>query len=105
LCRVWIQQAVTQQGVDCIIVNPADVSQTDKESVNKMIAFDTRANALRSGVIKGIYVPQAQKLEDRTLVRMRQLFVKKQTRSKNQIVKGQSDYPVNYWRELLRIAK
>lgn len=83
----WIQQTLAQQGVDCIVVNPADVPHTDKESTHKNDRVDARklAHALRSGLLKGIYVPQTQELEDRTLVRMRQLFVKKQTRSKNQI--------------------
>jgi transposase len=73
--------------VNCLVTNPADVPTTDKERTGKRDPSDSRklARSLRSGDLKGIYVPTRPKLEDRSLVRTRQSMVKKQTRCKNQI--------------------
>jgi transposase len=67
------------------------------------------ANKLTRGLANGeltpIYVPKRSELEDRTLVRMRMTFVRKQTRCKNQIkgllqfygVQKSDDLPEQYW--------
>jgi transposase len=70
-----------------MVVNPADVPTKDKERTGKADKVDCRklARNLRSGDIKGIYVPPRIKVEDRNLVRTRQSMVRKQTRCKNQI--------------------
>ena len=70
-----------------MIVNPADVPTKDKERRTKADRVDCRklARGLRAGELKGIYVPQRQHLEDRSLIRTRQTMVRKQTRCKNQI--------------------
>lgn len=83
----WIHDKLKQHGVDCIVVNPADVPTTNKEQQTKTDRVDARklARYLRSGDIKSIYVPTRTMLEDRSLIRTRYQFVKKQTRCKNQI--------------------
>ena len=83
----WIQQEFKKQGIECIVVNPADVPSTNKEQVYKSDPVDCRkiARSLRNGELEAIYVPDRQALEDRNLVRMRHGIVKKQTRVKNQI--------------------
>jgi transposase len=86
-CGYWIHDQLQEQGVECLVVNPADVPTKDKERATKTDPVDCRklARSLRSGDIKGIYVPSRPKAEDRSLLRTRYGMVKKQTRCKNQI--------------------
>jgi transposase len=83
----WAHDQLKEAGVDCIVVNPADVPRTGKEQVNKTDGVDARmlSQNLRDNRLEAIYVPSKDRIEDRALVRMRQLFVRKQTRCKNQI--------------------
>lgn len=83
----WIHDRLQEQGIPCLVVNPADVPTKDKERAGKTDRVDCRklARSLRSGDIEGIYVPSRPKAEDRSLLRTRHSMVKKQTRCKNQI--------------------
>ena len=83
----WIHDQLQEQGVQCLVVNPADVPTKDKERAGKTDRVDCRklARSLRSGDIDGIYVPSRPKAEDRSLLRTRHSMVRKQTRCKNQI--------------------
>jgi len=74
-------------GLECMVVNPADVPTMNKERVTKTDRIDARklARGLQAGTLCGIHVPSIQTQQDRTLVRTRQAFVRKQTRCKNQI--------------------
>lgn len=83
----WIHDRLQEQGVQCLVVNPADVPTKDKERAGKTDRVDCRklARSLRNGEIDGIYVPSRPKAEDRSLIRTRHSMVKKQTRCKNQI--------------------
>ena len=86
-CGFWIYEALTQGGIQCLVVNPADVPTSHKEKIHKTDPVDARklAERLRSGELHSIYIPERTALLDRSLVRMRALFVRKQTRCKNQI--------------------
>lgn len=86
-CGFWIYDQLREQGVECLVVNPADVPTKDKERATKTDPVDCRklARTLRNGDLEGIYVPSRVKAEDRSLLRTRQSMVKKQTRCKNQI--------------------
>ena len=83
----WIHRELTGLGVDSIVINPADVPTTDKERHTKTDRVDATklARALANGQLTPIYVPERAAQEDRTLIRMRMTFVRKQTRTKNQI--------------------
>lgn len=83
----WIHRELVRLGVDSIVINPADVPTTDKERRTKTDRVDAAklARALANGELTPIYVPERAVEEDRTLVRMRSAFVRKQTRTKNQI--------------------
>ena len=83
----WIHDRLQEQGVQCLVVNPADVPTKDKERAGKTDRVDCRklARSLRNSEIEGIYVPSRPKAEDRSLLRTRNSMVKKQTRCKNQI--------------------
>ena len=83
----WIHDQLREKGIQCLVVNPADIPTKNKERRTKRDRIDCRklARSLRNGEIEGIYVPCRSKLEDRTLMRTRQSMVRKQTRCKNQI--------------------
>jgi transposase len=83
----WIHEALVRLGVHSMVVNPADVPTSDKErrtKTNRVDAFKL-GRSLANGELRGVYVPERIALEDRTLVRMRSSFVRKQTRCKCQI--------------------
>lgn len=86
-CGFWICEELCRAGVDCIVINPADVPTTDKEHKHKNDRVDAKklARALRNGDLVALYVPDREALEHRTLVRSRHSYVAKQTRVKNQI--------------------
>lgn len=86
-CGFWIHDQLRDKGIECLVVNPADIPTKNKERRTKRDRIDCRklARSLRNGEIEGIYVPCRSKLEDRTLIRTRLSMVRKQTRCKNQI--------------------
>jgi len=98
----WIHDDIEQRGADCMVVNPADVPTKHKERRYKTNGVDARklCRNFRNGELTGIYVPTRVSLEDRSLVRNRHGFVKKQTRCKNQIKSLLSFYGINLPEEL-----
>ena len=102
LSGFWIYDALNQLGVDCIVVHPADIPTKDKEKRNRNDNVDSRkiARNLRNGELTPIYILSRQAQEDRSLVRMRMLMVKKQTRCKNQIKSLLTLYGINIPNEL-----
>ena len=86
-CGFWICNELCARGIDCIVVNPADVPTKDKERKRKNNRVDARklARSLRSGDLEAIYVPTIEALEDRSLLRSRRTASKEQTRWKNRI--------------------
>jgi transposase len=83
----WTHHRLTELGISNIVVNPADVPTMIKEKLRKTDAVDCGklARELRSGTLKGIYVPDTQALEIRSLIRLRNSIVKDTTREKNRI--------------------
>ncbi len=83
----WIHEALLDLGVNSMVVNPADVPTTDKERRTKTDRVDAAklGRSLANGELRPIYVPSRAALEDRTLIRMRTTFIRKQTRCKIQI--------------------
>lgn len=92
-CGFWIDQALKAEGIQNIVVNPADVPTSDKEKRQKYDHIDSRklCKKLRDGDLKGIYVPTCSQLQDRDLVRLRKKLVRDITRCKNRI-KGLLNY-------------
>lgn len=86
-CGYWVHEDLLRDGVNNIIVNPADVPTTDKEKKKKRDPVDSRklAKSLRNGDLKSIFIPDKQQQEDKLLLRTRVCMVKKQTSCKNQI--------------------
>ncbi len=97
-CGFWIHDAIKEQGVKCLVVNPADVPTTHKEKEFKDDTHDCRklAKALMSNNIEGIYTPSNQELEYRSVVRLYEDKVKARTRAKNKIKASLEFYGIKY---------
>jgi len=103
----WIHKALCKQGVNNIVVHPADIPGTDKERKQKRDHLDARkiAKALRSKNLTGIYVMENDLLQDRLLVRTRKKLIKDRTRCKNRIktilnyfgISIPEEYDKSYW--------
>lgn len=72
-CGFSPQRDLSKVGVKCMVVNPADVPQTSKESLNKTDKVDARrlAEALSKRMLNPIYIPSRVDEADRKLVRYR----------------------------------
>ena len=83
----WIQRQLKALDIECIIVNPADIPKSQKDTLQKTDPRDARNLALRlqSGVLKGIHVPDEQQEADRIFFRHRKRIWKDLTRCKNRI--------------------
>lgn len=86
-CGFEIQRSLKALGIDCIVVNAADVPSSDKENKRKDDKRDARKlrRELSQGDLKGIYIPDIEMEQARTLVRQRHRMVQDQTRCKNRI--------------------
>jgi transposase len=89
----WIQRQLKSKGVECIVVNPADIPSTHKDEVQKTDVRDARgiALSLQCGQLRGIYIPPVVQEADRSLVRHRKKIWRDLVRCKNRI-KGFLDY-------------
>ena len=98
----WIHEAFVKLGAECLVVNPADVPTADKERRFKTNRIDAvkLGRSLANGDIHGIYVPGHRAQQNRSLVRMRSTFVRKQTRVKCQIKAYLRYYHIEHSEEL-----
>jgi transposase len=81
------QRWLHNQGMDCVVINAADVATTDKEKRQKTDKIDARklCQHLQTKKAKGIYVPALHWEHGRSLTRARSRIVSNQTRCKNRI--------------------
>jgi len=81
------QRLLNSKGVDCLVINAADVATNDKEKRQKNDKIDARklCEHLQSKKVKGIYIPEEHWEHGRSLVRARTQIVSNQTRCKNRI--------------------
>jgi len=83
----WIYDNLKEKGIDCVVVSPADIPMSNKDKKFKTDRNDSKqlAQKLRSGMLEGIYVPEEVQREHRSLLRLRNKYVKDRTRIKNYI--------------------
>jgi transposase len=83
----WIQRQLNQLGIECLVVNPADIPKSQKDSLQKTDARDARNISLRlqTGVLRGIHIPDEQQEADRIFFRHRKRIWRDLTRCKNRI--------------------
>ncbi len=86
-CGFWPQRKFSELGIDCIVVNPADVPSSNKEKVVKTDPSDSRklARELENGSLRSIYIPDIYSEQLRSLMRLRFRLTQQQTRIKNRI--------------------
>ena len=55
----WLQEQLKSRGIDCSVINSADVPQRDKDKRNKIDKVDSRkiAKSLRECQLEGIMYP------------------------------------------------
>lgn len=82
-----LQRKLTAAGIECIVVNAADVSTSDKERKRKTDKVDALklARSYAAGEIKGIHVPDETIQKERDLIRYRAKLVGDINRSKNRL--------------------
>jgi len=83
----WAQRKLKESGIECLVINPADIPTTNKEKNQKRDPSDSRkiARALRNKDVAAIWVPPVSVQEDRQYLRIRKALVKDLTRNKNRI--------------------
>lgn len=83
----WLQRFLMGEGINCIVVNAADIPQTDKGRKTKTDRRDSVriAQSLEARQIHGIYIPDESYEADRRVVRYRTQVLQDLTRSKNRI--------------------
>ena len=86
-CGFWPQRRFSELGMDCIVVNPADVPSSGKEKTVKTDPSDSRklARELENSSLKAIYVPDIYSEQLRSLMRLRFRLSQNLTRTKNRI--------------------
>ena len=79
-----LQQQLTESGLSCLVVNAADVPQTDKGRKTKTDRGDSKriASALHAGLLHSIYVPDKLAESNRRLIRYRGQLLRDLQRSK-----------------------
>lgn len=77
----------SNEGTECLILNAADVSTTDKEKRQKNDKADARKLCwqIQSKQVKSVYIPEPHWEHARSLTRVRERIVSNQTRCKNRI--------------------
>ncbi|OUP26056.1 IS110 family transposase [Bacteroides sp. An19] len=94
----WAHYKLVEMGIQNIVVNPADVSTSQKERLQKTDAVDSRkiARSLRSNELTAIHVPCRETLEVRTLLRSRDALVRDLARMKQRIKAFLYYYGIDY---------
>jgi len=106
-CGFGIQRSLKEEGIDCIVVNAADIPTSNKEKRRKQDKIDSRKiyKRLAAGDLAAIYIPQTAMEHARSLMRERSRIVQDQTRCKNRIwslllfsdLTVDSNRPKQYW--------
>jgi transposase len=83
----WTHNRLSELGINNIVVNSADVPTMSKEKLRKTDAVDSGklGRGLRAVELQSIYIPRAEILEIRSLMRLRNSIVKDITRENNRI--------------------
>ncbi|MEO6221170.1 MAG: IS110 family transposase, partial [Ginsengibacter sp.] len=89
-CGAWgftLCRKLWAAGMDCIVVNPADIPGTDKERRSKTDPIDARkmARHLAAGLLQGVHVPSEKSQKQRSIVRFRKKLWSDLVRAKNRL--------------------
>ncbi len=80
-------EALQELGIECLVVNPADVPTSNRDAAFKTDQRDATkiAKSLRSGEIYSIYIPSKSLQADRSIARLHDQFKRDFVRQKNRI--------------------
>jgi len=83
----WLKRRLEAAGIDCKVVNPADIPTRHKERNRKTDKVDSLklARELSTDSLEGIYIPSQEQESLRALCRLRWQQTRDQTRIKNRI--------------------
>lgn len=83
----WIHRQLTNLGIECLVVNPADIPKCQKDTIQKTDPRDSRniGYRLQKGDLRSIHIPDEQQEADRVFFRHRKRIWKDLTRCKNRI--------------------
>ena len=83
----WIYRRFKELGIDCIVINPADVPTAHKEKEHKTDPVDSNklSRELEKGSLTSIYIPSEDEQHLRSLCRLYTTTVQSTTRVKNRI--------------------
>lgn len=83
----WICRSLREAGIDCIVVNPADIPTSHKEKDRKADRVDAGklARELEKGELECIYIPNEEDQHLRSLCRLYRKAVQDSTRVKSRI--------------------
>jgi len=86
-CGTSAHCSLRRAGIQNIIINPADLPQTDKQKKNKNDHNDSRATAryLEAGILRSIHIMTDEQQELRALFRLREAKVGDVTRANNRL--------------------
>lgn len=86
-CGYSVHRSLIGEGIENIIINPADVPTTNKERKSKQDKIDSRklCRALADGALSGNYVPAENEAELKETVRQIKILTYDLTRFKNRI--------------------
>jgi transposase len=86
-CGFSVARYFLNLGWDVLVVNPSDVKTADKQRYQKTDALDAKnlSNELKSGSLKGIYIPNEAHEQLTTLARHRTQVTKKLRQTKSHI--------------------
>jgi transposase len=78
---------LSKRGINCIVVNAADIPKSDKEKKNKTDSVDAKSIAenLAASKLVAIHIPDTKTESDRQLVRCRLALLRDLQRTKNRI--------------------
>ena len=86
-CGFSVHRELINNGIQNIIVNPADVPTTNKEQCQKEDRRDSKklARGLKNNELKGVYIMSIEMEDLRSLVRYRKTLMKELCRDKNRV--------------------
>lgn len=70
--------ALTDAGINCIVIHAADVPTTQYEEAMKTDSIDAEklARSLKAGLLRGIYIRPKENIDDRAVIRIRKTIQK-----------------------------
>lgn len=84
-CGFAVHYALTELGIENIVVNPSDIPTTEKEKLSKTDAIDSEkiAMSLKRSELSCIHIKSKEYMDDTNLMRLRQRLIRDLTRVKS----------------------